>query len=346
MDSRQEESLSGYGMSFWQCAGCYYCGAPSAPLAVRGTNTRRFPSYSQVLSSVRKARRYRPRRPSFQPGTATVPGPSPSFGRRCGVSRRVSGGEISPLVQPISAEPSPGGRSRVRSRHSIGSPSNRGSPVGRARRIKPSAAGSQGLDQPRRHAVALRFLLAPLDDSAWLEKFRCEQGRRPLGEAGAGQDVFRRGGACRYRRAWRHELRCRAEGALGPSAYLAEPIGATRSVSPGAAAGRERVGTGAVGASGGLTPRPSRMGACFLGWAAVPDDKRQMVTRPVVEQLLPVTSDGERGFRVPDDPRQRVPQRGHNPARELAALFWRRWLDTAKLPVFPARELVPPTSPT
>ena len=36
-------------------------------------------------------------------------------------------------------------------------------------------------------------------------------------------------------------------------------------------------------------------------------------------------------------PAQRVPQPGHNPARELAALFWRRCLDSVNLPVLPAR---------
>ena len=74
-----------------------------------------------------------------------------------------------------------------------------------------------------------------------------------------------------------------------------------------------------------------------LGWAPVTDDSGQKIKRPVVEQLLPVTSDDQRGLRVPDPlPRQRVPQPGHDPARELAALFWRRWLDTASLPVLPA----------
>jgi CRISPR-associated protein Csx17 len=73
-----------------------------------------------------------------------------------------------------------------------------------------------------------------------------------------------------------------------------------------------------------------------LGWATVPDGTGQAIKRPVVEQLLPVLSDAQRGLRVPEPPpAQRVPQPGHNPARELAALFWRRWLDTASLPVLP-----------
>ena len=74
-----------------------------------------------------------------------------------------------------------------------------------------------------------------------------------------------------------------------------------------------------------------------LGWSPTPDDNGQTIETPVVEQLLPVRSDGRRGLAVPDTPpAHRVPQPGRNPARELAALFWRRWLDTASLPVVPA----------
>ena len=91
-----------------------------------------------------------------------------------------------------------------------------------------------------------------------------------------------------------------------------------------------------------LTTSPAaRLGWALasLGWALVPDGDGRKVRKPVVEQLLPVVaSKGGRSFRVPDPaPRQREPQPGRNPARELAALFWRRWLDTANLPVLPAR---------
>ena len=75
-----------------------------------------------------------------------------------------------------------------------------------------------------------------------------------------------------------------------------------------------------------------------VGWAAVPDDNRQPATRPILEQLLPVRSDAQRRLLVPDPaPAQRVAQPGRNPPRELAALLWRRWLDTVSLPVLPAR---------
>ena len=79
-----------------------------------------------------------------------------------------------------------------------------------------------------------------------------------------------------------------------------------------------------------------------LGWASVPEGGGKETRRPIVEQLLPVVPavarDGQRGLRVADPPPgQRVPQPGRNPAREIAALLWRRWLDTASLPVLPAR---------
>ena len=73
-----------------------------------------------------------------------------------------------------------------------------------------------------------------------------------------------------------------------------------------------------------------------LGWTPVPDDSGQTIKRPVVEQLLPVISDSRGALRVPDSrPARRVPQPGRNPARELSALLWRRWLDTSSLPRLP-----------
>ena len=63
------------------------------------------------------------------------------------------------------------------------------------------------------------------------------------------------------------------------------------------------------------------------------------IPRPVIEQVLPVASDGHHGPTVPkDSPDSAFRSPGHNPARELAALSWRRWLELADLPVLPARE--------
>lgn len=82
----------------------------------------------------------------------------------------------------------------------------------------------------------------------------------------------------------------------------------------------------------------SRLGWALasLGWSPVPDENG--IKRPIVEQILPVLSVGKRRLYAPqgdDQPRQRVRQPGRNPAKELAGLFWRRWIDTASLPVLP-----------
>ncbi len=75
-----------------------------------------------------------------------------------------------------------------------------------------------------------------------------------------------------------------------------------------------------------------------LGWSPVEDDNGQEIKKPVVEQLLPVQCGGKGRLSVLDPPpAQRIRQPGHNPDREFAALFWRRWLDTASLPMLPAR---------
>ena len=76
-----------------------------------------------------------------------------------------------------------------------------------------------------------------------------------------------------------------------------------------------------------------------LGWASVPDGSSKETRKPIAEQLLPVVArDDGRGLRVADPPPARpVPQPGRNPAREIAALLWRRWLDTESLPALPTR---------
>ena len=76
-----------------------------------------------------------------------------------------------------------------------------------------------------------------------------------------------------------------------------------------------------------------------LGWVPVRDGTGKTIRKPLVEQLLPVVArDDQQQLRVPDPkPRQRVPQPGRNPSQEIAALLWRRWIDTMSLPVLPAR---------
>ena len=198
--------------------------------------------------------------------------------------------------------------------------------------------------------TSLRLLLAPLDDSGWLELFRL---RRTGGKVDADSESL-----------------ALAKTSFDEAVHAAIDVrGERQDMSHVAVLNglwnlqltlwkvSERAGSGPVrflpaplldGRAWGqmlselLADSPAaRLGWALasLGWPAVPDDRGQMVKRPIVEQLLPVTSDGERGLRASDDhrPRQRVPQSGHNPARELATLFWRRWLDTARLPVLPSR---------
>lgn len=75
-----------------------------------------------------------------------------------------------------------------------------------------------------------------------------------------------------------------------------------------------------------------------LGWESVRDESGQWVRRPLVEQVLPVRAEGAHRLSALDPfPAHRVSQPGLDPARELARLFWRRWLDTVSLPTLPAR---------
>lgn len=191
---------------------------------------------------------------------------------------------------------------------------------------------------------SLRFLLAPLDDSRWLENFRLPS----RGRVDATSEDLALAKKC-FDDAIHAALDARRGSADGashvavlealwnlqiilwkkrPEAFRPAPLLEGHAW--------QRVLSELLENSGA-----ARLGWALasLGWVPVPDDNGQDVTKPVVEQLLPVTSDGQRGLRVPKDPlpAHRVCQPGHNPPRELAALFWRRWLDTLGLPVLPTR---------
>jgi CRISPR-associated protein Csx17 len=191
---------------------------------------------------------------------------------------------------------------------------------------------------------SLRLLLARLDDSGWLGRFRLWSGgkvdessetlalaKTRFDEAvHAAIDVPRGASHVAVLKAlwdlqltlWRVSERPGSRASFGPAPLL-----------EGRAWGR-------VLAEHLAQSSAARLGWALasLGWAPVRDGNGQEIKRPVVEQILPVVSQGQRGLRVPEvPPAQRVPQPGHNPARELAALSWRRWLDTASLPVSPAR---------
>ncbi|MCY4027870.1 MAG: hypothetical protein OXH75_16355, partial [Acidobacteria bacterium] len=170
---------------------------------------------------------------------------------------------------------------------------------------------------------SLRILLAPLDDSRWLEKFRLggkvdgaseklALAKTSFDEAvHAAMDVrTERGNHTSHvavlRALWDLQLTLRrvserpgAIAAFGPAPLL-----------EGHAWGRVL--------SELLKRSPAaRLGWALasLGWTPVPDDNDHPVKRPVVEQLLPVTSNRRGGLGVPDPaPTHRVGRPGQNPA--------------------------------
>ena len=193
---------------------------------------------------------------------------------------------------------------------------------------------------------SLRSLLAPLDDSGWLDRFRLrriggkvdsDSEKLALAKTGFDQavhsaidvpDVRHRVSVlkalwCLQFELWTLSERSRANILFRPAPLLE--------------------GSAWRGALSDLfeQERAARLGWALasLGWHPVADEGGQPIKRPIIEQLLPVQSVGGRGLQVPeadDRPGQRVRQLGRNPARELATLFWRRWIDTASLPVLPA----------
>ncbi len=196
--------------------------------------------------------------------------------------------------------------------------------------------------------TSLRFLLAPLDDSDWLEQFRL---RRTGGKADESSEKLALA-KTRFDEAVHAAVDLR--GALVEDGHVrvlkalwdcqlalqrvSERLGSQVTFRP--APLLEGRAWGAA-LSELLHQSPAaRLGWALasLGWVAVQDGNRQWIRRPVIEQVLAVTTDGHHGLAVPEDsPGQRAPQPGRNPARELAALSWRRWLDLADLPVLPAR---------
>ena len=75
-----------------------------------------------------------------------------------------------------------------------------------------------------------------------------------------------------------------------------------------------------------------------VGWISVKDNSGQETKKPVIEQVLPVQHSTDSRLSVSDSlSKQRVHQTGRNPTRELATLFWRRWLDTLSLAALPAK---------
>ena len=195
---------------------------------------------------------------------------------------------------------------------------------------------------------SLRLLLAPLDDSAWIENFR----------------LPRSGGKAEKNSEKLALAKTRFDEAVHAAIDAREGAGDTAHVAVLEALWKLQLKLWEVSDPERFKPAPlleghawrrvlsellekpaARLGWALasLGWRPVQDDDGWEIKRPVVEQLLPVQCSGKGRLRsVPDPdpdrpPAQRVRLPGRNPDRELAALFWRRWLDTASLPMLPAR---------
>lgn len=191
--------------------------------------------------------------------------------------------------------------------------------------------------------TSLRFLLAPLDDSGWLDQLR-------LKSTGSKADPNSEKLAL---------TKTRFDEAVHAAIDLSGTVAEDGHVRVLKALWDCQIALRRVSDRGKFLPAPlldgcawraslsellhkspvARLGWALasLGWAAVQDGNRQDIRRPVVEQVLPVTTNGHNELAVSEDSdRSRVPQPGHNPARELAALSWRRWLDLVDLPVLPA----------
>lgn len=195
---------------------------------------------------------------------------------------------------------------------------------------------------------SLRFLLAPLDDSRWLERFRLRIG----GKMDADSEKLALAKAC-------------FDAAVHAAIDSHEEAGDTNQIAVLKAlwdlqvelwkASERRRGKVSFEPApllegyawqSALAELLNKEAAARLGWALaslgwfpVTDDSKRQIMRPVVEQLLPVATnpDGRLGVSDPQQPGQRVHQPGHKPAREFSALFWRRWLDATSLPVLPGR---------
>lgn len=195
--------------------------------------------------------------------------------------------------------------------------------------------------------ASLRFLLARLDDSDWLRPFRL---RRTGGKVDASSEKLALAKTC-FDEAVHAAIDLR--GALVEDGYVrvlnalwdcqlalqrvSEWPGSEVTFRPA-----PLLEGGAWGAAlSELLHRSTgaRLGWALasLGWAAVEGDDGQWIRRPVIEQVLPVSTDGHSRLADSESSHgQRVPLRGLKPAREFAALSWRRWLDLVDLPVLPA----------
>ena len=191
---------------------------------------------------------------------------------------------------------------------------------------------------------SLRLLLAPLDDSNWLERFQLQKTGRMTNPSSEKLALAK----TRFDKTVHAAIDARGGSADG-----------TRYVAVLKALWNLQIARlNASESSRGFRPAPllngrawqqvlwdhlerspaARLGWALasLGWESVRDENNQSFRMPIIEQLLPVKAVGSDQLSIHDPfPAHRVNQLGLDPAKELAALFWRRWLDTVNLPALP-----------
>lgn len=185
-------------------------------------------------------------------------------------------------------------------------------------------------------ATSLRLLLAPIDDAGWLDRFRYDTRNRrteALTLARSTLDVAVHA-ALDDPTADRHadvlaalwRLQYRLWEIAGDKHFRAAPLLSARAwhalLAPLLDSSSEARIAWAIAS---------------IGWVRLKDGDEADRLRPLVEQLLPVRYEATaRALRVPDPaPPARIAWRGQPPARDFAALLWRRWLDTVDATCFP-----------
>lgn len=221
-------------------------------------------------------------------------------------------------------------------------------PGQRRPQVQAIARGTTRVGRPKETTGNLRLLLAPLDDSGWLDQFSLRRESdnarlRKVEELALARSSFDNAVHTAVdhptsenylsilQEVW--HLQRRLLEVKGPEKFVpAPPLPAAEwepalaqlfDDEPEARLARALASVGWV-PSLPATPRGDR-------------SEEVASCRPLVEQLIPaVWQQPTRRFQVPDrPPAARIPWRGLQPEMDFAQLFWRRWLDTLQQPEFP-----------
>lgn len=185
-------------------------------------------------------------------------------------------------------------------------------------------------------ATSLRLLLAPIDDAGWLDRFRYDARSRQTEALTLERSVLDVAvhTALDDPTADRHtevlaavwQLQYRLLEVAGSERFRAAPILSAREWHPMLAPLLDSSPEARIA-----------WAIASIGWVRPRDGEEGDRLRPLVEQLLPVRYEpGPRALRVPDPaPPARIAWGRQAPARDFAALLWRRWLDSSDAACFP-----------